>query len=110
MAKRRKTGGRTKGTPNKVSGTVRQAILDAFHELGGKDGLIDWAEESAENKREFYRMCSKLIPREISGPESGPIQTEEVSMLDTARRIAYLLAVGEEEMNEAAEEKQHRAQ
>ena len=38
--KRRKTGGRRKGTPNKVTATTRENILAVFTRLGGADGKL----------------------------------------------------------------------
>ena len=60
-----KTGGREKGTPNKFTGTVKEAYLEVFQRLGGVDGLHKWASSSEANKREFYRGFMKILPREV---------------------------------------------
>lgn len=72
MAVGRKTGGRQKGTPNKMSKTVKDNVLSVFDEIGGTDEMALWA---ADNRTEFYRLYSKLLPIEsqISGPDGGDI-------------------------------------
>jgi hypothetical protein len=36
MPKRRKTGGRQKGTPNKMTATLKEMILGALDQVGGE--------------------------------------------------------------------------
>jgi hypothetical protein len=33
--------------------------------LGGTEALVGWAKK---NRTEFYKLCARLIPREVSGP------------------------------------------
>ena len=61
-----KVGGRRSGTPNKLTTTFRQAVLTTFENLGGIDGLTDWA---AENPTEFYKIAARLIPGELKVPD-----------------------------------------
>jgi UV DNA damage repair endonuclease len=56
-----KTGGRQTGTQNKITTTVKDNVIATFERLGGVDGLVEWAEE---NRTEFYRLYSKLLPIE----------------------------------------------
>ena len=62
---REKTGGRKRGTQNRFT-RFKDALLEAFNseEVGGADGLIEWAKKP-ENRGEFYRLMAKLLPREI---------------------------------------------
>lgn len=64
----KKTGGRAKGTPNKLTVTVKQAFEQAFKDLQADPKqpyhLLNWAKE---NQTDFYKLASKLIPEEISG-------------------------------------------
>lgn len=60
--KGRKTGGRKKGTPNKLTVAAREAMQLAFDGVGGVDGLIQWAKE---NSTEFYKIYARLIPLEV---------------------------------------------
>ena len=60
-----KTGGRAKGTPNKITRTVRETVLAVFTDLQSdpKANLKAWAKEEPT---EFYRIASKLIPTELT--------------------------------------------
>jgi hypothetical protein len=57
-----KTGGRAPGTPNRLTGAFREAILRAFNGLGGHAAFLTWARE---NQTEFYKICARLIPGEL---------------------------------------------
>lgn len=57
--------GRPKGTPNKLSKSVRETVLEVFNKLqaeGGPAALQNWAEKEPT---EFYRIAAKLIPTEV---------------------------------------------
>lgn len=62
MALGKKTGGRKKGTPNKVSDVVKDNVVKVFDALGGSDGMAIWA---ADNPTEFYRLYTKLLPKQV---------------------------------------------
>src|SRR5215475_8673140 len=57
-----KVGGRRKGTPNRLTGTFREAVLLAYEIIGGHEAFSKWA---AENPTEFYRIAARLIPTEV---------------------------------------------
>ncbi len=63
MAKGKKTGGRTSGTPNKLTQDVKEAFQLAFDGSGGVQALTDWA---ISNPNLFYPLYSKLIPHDIT--------------------------------------------
>jgi hypothetical protein len=67
--------GRKKGTPNKITVSVRDAIKQAFDEEGGVQFL---RRLSKKEPRTFAYLLQKLVPQaiqhEISGPGGGPIQ------------------------------------
>ena len=60
-----KLGGRQKGTPNRITGAFREAVLLAYENIGGHEAFSRWA---AQNPTEFYRIAARLIPTEIKGP------------------------------------------
>jgi hypothetical protein len=70
-----KTGGRKKGTPNKVSATVKQNVLEVFEKLGGVNAMTCWA---IEDPRSFYQLYGKLIPTEQAIEHSGEVQARLV--------------------------------
>ena len=58
-----KYGGRQKGTPNKLSGSVKDNVVAVFDQIGGLDNMATWA---TENQTEFYRLYSKLLPTDLN--------------------------------------------
>jgi hypothetical protein len=60
--RRSKTGGRRAGTPNRITGAMREAVQVVYNDMGGHAAFTRWAKK---NKTEFYRIASKLIPVEI---------------------------------------------
>jgi hypothetical protein len=70
MAIGKKTGGRAKGTPNKTSAKVKEAILKAFDKVGGERYLERVAQEDPKT---FCSLLGRVLPTEISGPEGGPV-------------------------------------
>lgn len=71
--KRKKSGGRKAGTPNKLTQSARAAFQLAFDAAGGHAGLARWAKK---NKTEFYKLYARLIPVEHVGEGGeGPIAT-----------------------------------
>ena len=45
-----------------IIGKQREIINLAFENLGGIDKLIEWANESSDNYKEFIKLYVKLIP------------------------------------------------
>jgi hypothetical protein len=62
MAKGRKTGGRAKGTPNKVTGDLRAMILGALDAAGGQKYLQT---QARENPQAFLALVGRTLPKEI---------------------------------------------
>ena len=70
------------------------------------DELLDIADADGDTHRDRLRVdtrkwiLSKLVPKkygtkvtaEITGADGGPVQTEEMSTMEIARRVAFLLA------------------
>lgn len=56
-----KIGGRKRGTPNKLTGTFREAVLLAYENIGGHEAFSKWA---AGNRTDFYKIAARLIPTE----------------------------------------------
>ena len=57
-----KKGGRAKGTPNKATVKVKEAILNAFEEVGGEKYLVIVAKE---DPRTFCTLLGKVMPAEM---------------------------------------------
>lgn len=54
--------GRPRGSPNKVTASVRVALEQAFEKLGGVKALAEWAEDQPT---EFYKLYAKLLPVQV---------------------------------------------
>lgn len=59
---RGRTGGRAKGTPNKVTATALENVLAVFNRLDGTAGMAKWAKK---HPTEFYKLYGKRIPAAI---------------------------------------------
>jgi hypothetical protein len=67
--------GRPKGSKNKTTLQVKEAISFAAAGLGGAERLVEWAKEDPQNERVFWaQIYPKLLPLEISGNNGGPIE------------------------------------
>lgn len=61
-----KLGGRKKGTPNKLTGTFREAVCLAYENIGGHEAFSKWA---TENQTDFYKIAARLIPTEVKSSD-----------------------------------------
>lgn len=67
-----KFGGRTKGTPNKVTGKVKDMVLNALSNKGG----VKYLERQAdENPVAFLTLVGKVIPLQVAGDPDNPVRT-----------------------------------
>jgi hypothetical protein len=57
-----KTGGRQAGTPNRLTGLFREAVLWVYNGMGGHAAFLQWARE---NPTEYYKIAARLIPTEL---------------------------------------------
>lgn len=91
--------GRVKGTPNKTTALLKDAILRAAEAAGedkaGKGGLIGYCTFLAkEEPKAFTTLLGKVLPMQVTGPNDGPIaidvsrlkgmSDEELSVLERA--------------------------
>lgn len=80
MATGQKTGGRSKGTPNKTTAMLKEAILGAATNTGsdgrGKDGLMGYCGFLAkEEPKAFAALLGKVLPMQITGEDGDAIKT-----------------------------------
>jgi hypothetical protein len=74
---RSKTG-RAKGTPNKTTALLKDAILQAAEGAGGKEGLVGYLTAQAEaNPGPFLTLLGKVLPMQVTGADGGPIQFQK---------------------------------
>jgi hypothetical protein len=66
-----KTGGRQKGTPNKRTALLKDAILEAAERAGGAGGIVGYLTlQATENPGPFMTLLGKVLPTQVEGP--GP--------------------------------------
>lgn len=63
MAKGQKTGGRTKGVPNKVNAELREMILNALSQAGGEKYLL---QQTKDNPTAFMSLLGKILPMQVN--------------------------------------------
>lgn len=83
--KREKTGGRSVGTPNKFTASIKDMIVQALDESGGVAYLV---EQAKENPNAFLTLIGKVLPTQISGVgENGEhvIKHIAVSFIDASK-------------------------
>jgi len=102
VGKRRKRGGSRKGIPNKLTADVRALVITALERAGGVDYLV---QQAHDNPPAFLALVAKIIPKEITGPGGGPLQTNvriRVSWTDPADVGATTLRGGPDERKKIA--------
>ena len=59
--------GRPPGTVNRYT-KLKASFLEAFYteELGGVQGLVQWACKNNENRTTFYKLIVHLIPKDLN--------------------------------------------
>ena len=66
-----KTGGRKKGTPNKLTADVKAMVLEALHNKGG----VEYLERQAEaNPTAFMTLVGKVLPLTVAGDKDAPLE------------------------------------
>lgn len=75
MAIGAKTGGRKKGTPNKTTALLKDAILEAATLAGGKEGLVGYLTmQASANPGPFMALVGKVLPLQVGGDPENPLK------------------------------------
>ena len=83
--------GRQKGTVNKLTVSIRDAIEHAFEELGGTSYLVH---VGRSDPRTFCALLSKLLPTKLANADGSPLLAALTELTDaqlearTARALA----------------------
>jgi hypothetical protein len=72
--KRPKTGGRQKNTPNKVTTSLKEAILEAAKRAGNGDIATYLQAQANSNPGPFMALLGKVLPMQVTGANDGPLQ------------------------------------
>ena len=83
--------GRAKGTQNKLTLSVKEAVENAFQELGGMSYLVH---VGRTDPRTFCALLSKLLPTKLANADGSPLLAALTELTDaqlearTARALA----------------------
>ena len=79
--------GRPKGSVNKTTALLKDAILKAAEAAGGKEGMIGYLELQAKmNPGPFLRLLGKVLPLQIAGDPDNPLKSAiEIRIVDPKR-------------------------
>lgn len=73
MAAGRKTGGRQKGSPNKLTAQLKDMILQALDE-SHPDGGVGYLKQTAiEHPTAFLTLVGKVLPMQVTGEDGGAV-------------------------------------
>ncbi|WP_336802494.1 hypothetical protein [Kaistia sp. MMO-174] len=89
MADGRKTGGRAKGTPNKTTAVLKEAILAAAESVGsdgeGEGGLTGYLTFIAKNDiKAMAGLLAKVLPMQVTGDPDAPVYFATKEQRDAA--------------------------
>jgi hypothetical protein len=68
--------GRPKGVPNKATKTIRDAVMQAFEEVGGPAYLVRLAQGTQSDRAAFTSLLNKVLPTQINANVEGGIQVQ----------------------------------
>ena len=67
--------GRKKGVPNKTTKLLKDAILQAADQAGGKEGLVGYlARQAEDNPGPFLALLGKVLPIQHAGHDGGALK------------------------------------
>lgn len=69
--------GRPKGSLNKSTLAVKEALIKAFDGIGGLAAFIEWGKA---NQGEFYKLWSKMLPTEIKTSDGMPLVVKIIDL------------------------------
>ena len=84
--------GRAKGTPNKLTVSIREAIERAFDKLGGQDYLVH---VGRTDPRTFCALLSKLLPTKLANADGSPILSALTALTDAELEARTALALAQ---------------
>jgi hypothetical protein len=74
-----RTIGRAKGTPNALTASIKDAIQNAFSELGGTSYLVH---VGRTDPRTFCALLSKLLPTKLANADGSPLLAALTELTD----------------------------
>lgn len=72
-SKRQKTGGRKKGTPNKVTAALKDMILTALDEAHPEGSVAYLKLQAQDNPTAFLTLVGKVLPLQVNAEHQGEV-------------------------------------
>lgn len=73
---KRPNSGRKKGTPNRMTKDLKEMILGALDQAGGKEGGQAYLlRQATENPTAFLSLVGKVLPMTVQGDQDNPLKT-----------------------------------
>ena len=80
---------RKRGTPNKLTVALKEAILQAANEAGGEEGLIGYLTTQAVlHPSSFLALLGRLLPLAAAGDQDNPINVRGETHVFYTRKSA----------------------
>jgi hypothetical protein len=76
-------GGSRRGKPNKLTGAVKDMVMQALDRAGGVDYLAAQAEK---NPAAFMALLGKVLPLQVAGEDGGPLIIRWINYADVEVR------------------------
>lgn len=76
--KGQKTGGRQKGTPNKTTALLKDAIIKAAEKAGNGDIVTYLHAQAIANPGPFMSLLGKVLPMQVTGEDGEALQIQIV--------------------------------
>jgi hypothetical protein len=67
---KRRGAGRKRGVPNMLTANIKEAVQNAFLEVGGENYLVKVAKE---DPRTFCTLLGKILPTQVEAKAEEPI-------------------------------------
>jgi hypothetical protein len=58
--------GRPMGSKNRVPANLRNDLITVYEQLGGIEGMRDWAKKNDRNRTVFYKILASTLPRQVA--------------------------------------------
>lgn len=73
--------GRPKGSKNKTTALLKDAILQAAQEAGGADGMVGYLKEQAVvSPAAFMSLLGKVLPTQLTGDPDNPVAVSGIAV------------------------------
>ena len=73
--------GRPKGSQNKTTALLKDAILRAAENAGGGDMVEYLTKQATENPGPFMALLGKVLPMQIAGDSDNPLRVSIIELV-----------------------------